>query len=294
MLSAKLLGNIELNSEALSNELEKIRDRLVDSAYKEYACGNWGTVTLWNHSGSYQDQLSREHAGKVKATEFGTTLNYINELIESNFNVSLIKSVRVFRSWNGGAIYPHIDYLEFEKGFKRIHVVLDTDETCLNSEDDVVYHMRRGEVWYVDGNVVHSAMSLSQTGKLSLVIDFEASASFSDIYGASSIININLPTPHILTQRQSFPVTLRESFINVAAHADVHDFHPVMYLATRYYFKWQMSCQEYFELLDEGFGTNPSVTLQKKYKALKNILVESGYLESSVKKYRSLESDSVA
>jgi hypothetical protein len=291
MISAKLLGYIQLDAGKLAAEIECIRNRMIDSSYKEYACGNWGTVTLWNHSGSDNDQLSREHINEVKATDFGLKLSYINELIKKNFNVSLIKSVRVFRSWQGGAIYPHIDYLEFDKGFKRIHLVLNTDESCLNSEDDVVYHMRQGEVWFVDGNVVHSAMSLSQSGKLSLVIDFDASASFSDIYNIDNDVRMHSLKPHILTQRPLFPDTLRQSFINIASHAEIYDFHPILYLATRYYFTWQMSCVEYFNLLDEAFGENQNVALKDKYKMLKNILVESGYLESVVKQYRSIDKD---
>ncbi|GAL10893.1 hypothetical protein JCM19233_1878 [Vibrio astriarenae] len=45
-------------------------------------------------------------------------------------------------------ILPHKDYLEFEKGFTRVHVVLDIDETCFNSENDTVYQMKAGEVWF--------------------------------------------------------------------------------------------------------------------------------------------------
>ncbi len=66
-------------------------------------------------------------------------------------------------------IFPHKDYLEFKKGFNRVRVVLYTDKNCLNSEKDTIYHMRAGEVWYVDGSNIHSAMSLSEKGKFTLI-----------------------------------------------------------------------------------------------------------------------------
>ncbi|CDG16639.1 aspartyl/asparaginyl beta-hydroxylase domain-containing protein [Xenorhabdus doucetiae] len=288
MMSAKLLASIELNQEQIEHDLNIVGSEILDVAYSEYACGNWGTITLWNHSGDAGDQTSREYVGQARPTELGQQLDCINQLIRNNFNISLIKSVRIFRSYNGGAIYPHIDYLEFNQGFKRVHLVLKSDRSCLNSEENTVYHMLPGEVWFVDGHSAHSAMSLSRVGKYSLVLDFDSGAKFEDLYSESHTLCVDNLEPDIIHDRQPLPTSLRDSLAHIAEHADEFNIQSILFLATRFHFSYAVSIREYFQLLDECFSRNPYKSVRERYEALKDILVRSGYTSHNVNHFNSL------
>ncbi|MEU0436381.1 hypothetical protein ABZ153_33115 [Streptomyces sp. NPDC006290] len=47
-----------------------------------------------------------------------------------------------------------------------------TSEEALHSENDTVYHIRRGDVWKIHSTDPHSARSTAQTARLSLCLDF--------------------------------------------------------------------------------------------------------------------------
>ncbi|WP_257282357.1 aspartyl/asparaginyl beta-hydroxylase domain-containing protein [Endozoicomonas sp. ISHI1] len=192
-MKAKILGKLSIDKNKIKNEISVIEESGFDDAYKEYSIGKWRTKSIWNQNGINGEAISKEYCGHAKRTFFSNQLTYINEIISKNFNTKYIKPVRVLNSCENGMIFPHKDYLEFKKGFNRVHVVLYTDKNCLNSEKDTIYHMRAGEVWYVDGSNIHSAMSLSEKGKFTLIIDFCPDISLEKIFSRnSSVVKDNI------------------------------------------------------------------------------------------------------
>jgi hypothetical protein len=73
-------------------------------------------------------------------------------------------------------IIPHRDYVEFKaksESLARVHIPIKTSLDCLHSEGKNVFHMRKGEIWFLDVNCTHSACNLSDSPRISLVLDFQ-------------------------------------------------------------------------------------------------------------------------
>jgi len=181
MMKAKILSSVSFDDELLAEELRKIVRFDFNSSYSEFAVGKWENCVLWNATGSQHDSIAREYHGRAEPTELGEQLGYLNSIVCDTFNFKYIRWIRIFLV-KQGLIIPHKDYLEMKKGFTRVHIPLQTDSTCLHSEGNAVYHMRKGEVWFIDGTQVHSACSLSHTTRVSLCIDFEYGIPFEKLF----------------------------------------------------------------------------------------------------------------
>jgi putative nonproteinogenic amino acid hydroxylase len=79
--------------------------------------------------------------------------------------------VRIFRAQDA-ILAPHVDFLEWAEPGTRLQIPLRTSEDNLHSENDIVYHLRRGEVWKIHTTDPHSTRSSAETARLSLCLDF--------------------------------------------------------------------------------------------------------------------------
>jgi hypothetical protein len=190
MLS-KRLGAIDLDQQCVNADLEKACAFNFDRAYQDYALGGWEACSLWNKSGDHNDGLSYEFPEPAKITEYGRSLPYIREIAERHFAMEHCKAARIFII-RKGQLTPHRDYLEFKKGFTRIHLVLTSNPLAFNSEQADVYQMCIGEIWYVDGGPVHSAANFSEQPRVHLVFDFDPDIAYEDLL-RDIIANEKLP-----------------------------------------------------------------------------------------------------
>lgn len=175
------IGRIDFDVRRLHQDVQTIEAFQMSPAYSEYARGDWTTCMLINRSGNKDDGLSEEFDGHGVPTEYGRRVPYILETIERLFKTEHLKSARIFSTGNG-FITPHRDYLEFSKGFTRIHLVLQTNDRAMNSEQRTVYRMRLGELWYVDGRATHSGGSFAPQKRLHLVMDFDPDVLIRDLF----------------------------------------------------------------------------------------------------------------
>lgn len=180
-MNSMILGKINFVEESLEKEVKEILKLKFSQNYSDFSIGEWKTCILWNGTGFQEDSTLKEYKGKARPTELGKQLKYINYIIHNTFNHDCIRWVRIFLV-RKGLIIPHKDYLELKEGFIRVHIPLQTDLTCLHSEGDQVYHMRKGEIWFLDGNQPHSACSLADTTRISLCIDFKCGIPFEEIF----------------------------------------------------------------------------------------------------------------
>ena len=81
--------------------------------------------------------------------------------------------MRIFRIC-GGLLVPHRDYTDIGDSYVRIIIPLAADARVLHSEDSTVYHMRPGEIWFVDTDRVHAACGLNDASRIALCLDFRA------------------------------------------------------------------------------------------------------------------------
>lgn len=194
-MNSQIVGLINFEPKALQKELNKILQLEFNTTYLDYVFGGWKNCVLWNGTGSHQDTTLKEYEGYSQPTELAKNLDYVNSIISNNFNLEFLKWLRVFVCQKG-VLLPHRDYLEMKKGFTRLHAPLQTDLTCLHSEEDDVFHMRVGEIWFLDATKIHSACSLKYTARVSLCFDFVPEVAFEKlIKGYTNYTKSFLPEP---------------------------------------------------------------------------------------------------
>lgn len=173
---ARMIGYVGLDAARAAAELAGLGSDDWTDAYEEYAVGKWDSVMLMNRTGRAADKFSAEYDGAAKTTEIGRRTPYLLDLVRRNFDATRLKSVRLFRAADFGCIRPHRDYLEFARGFFRIHLAVLTHEDAFNSENRTVYRFREGEVWFVDGREIHTGGTKTAAPRIHLVMDFDADA----------------------------------------------------------------------------------------------------------------------
>jgi hypothetical protein len=124
--------------------------------------GEYTLTHLWYGAASDKCDASREVREQAA---------YLDRQIESTFRSEHIALVRVFAARHGGYIRPHRDFTGSDP-WTRFHIPLQTNEGCLTSQDEVVYRMGVGEIWFFDGSRPHSGICFSKEVRLHLIIDF--------------------------------------------------------------------------------------------------------------------------
>ncbi|MDJ0466741.1 putative nonproteinogenic amino acid hydroxylase [Streptomyces sp. H27-C3] len=171
MLKSQRIATLPIDSYDFAEELSTIDANDAGGEYDAFTFGSWSAHVLANSGGSEEDTSFRPYEGQLGVTELGRKLPGIMSVVTDNFPLERLQWVRIF-SLSDGILAPHIDFLEFTDPGTRLQIPLRTDEDSLHSENDIVYHLRRGEVWKIHTTVPHSARSVSPVARLSLCLDF--------------------------------------------------------------------------------------------------------------------------
>jgi L-proline cis-4-hydroxylase len=184
-MRTRYVATVALDEARLAKDLEQTATFRYSEAYSDYLIGGpWKNCTLWARGGDVGDGVQTNYAydKDPTVTEYGTQLPYLLELITSTVDVSRLNFVRLARISNS-VIVPHRDFLELgdipqeARSAHRLHIPLVTHEDCYFSEDNTVYRMRAGEVWFFDASRIHAVASLSNVERIHLIFDFIESAS---------------------------------------------------------------------------------------------------------------------
>jgi hypothetical protein len=243
------IGRVEFDTERLSKAIEIVEGFQMNSAYSEYAKGEWSTCVLLNKTGDKDDGLSSEYEGCAILTEYGSQVPYLYEVICDLFKREHLKSARIFSARNG-FIIPHRDYIEFKKGFTRIHVVLRTNDRAMNSEGSTVYRMRKGEIWFLDGRSAHSGGSFADESRLHLVLDFDPEIPVKEIFNNPADYRLGL-TP-CLVKRQ--PISAGEWKSLVSSLGDFLtelNYDSVFEFVAKLHFDREMDCGVTYDMMIE-------------------------------------------
>lgn len=174
------VGSVSLDSARLAKDLDQCRSFEWSDAYSDYVFGgSWKSCMLWARGGDAGDGVVTNYAYDQPSTftEYGKQLPYLHELIESTADLTRLNFVRLAMVCNS-VIIPHRDLLELSeladdaRNAHRMHIPLATNENCFFSEDNVVYRMREGEVWFLDASQIHSVAVMSHEPRIHLMLDF--------------------------------------------------------------------------------------------------------------------------
>jgi putative nonproteinogenic amino acid hydroxylase len=171
VLKSRRLAVLPIDEYRIDSELTTIDLQEVQDEYDAFTFGSWSAYVLANSSGDDRDTAFRPHSGDLVTTELGRQLQGIMSIVTNHFDTEYLQWVRIF-SLRDGLLAPHVDFLEFSEPGTRLQVPLRTTGESLHSENDIVYQLRRGEVWEIHTTDPHSARSPAGPARLSLCLDF--------------------------------------------------------------------------------------------------------------------------
>jgi hypothetical protein len=250
MMLSERLGYLELDEARVDEDLSTLLGFSFDRAYQDYALGGWESCSLRNMSGDETDGRSHEYEGAARITSYGRAVPYLDHIATTHFSMEHCKAARIFVI-RQGQLAPHRDYLEFGKGFTRVHLVLRTNPLAFNSEQSVVYQMRVGEIWYVDGSPVHSAANFSEEPRIHFVFDFDPEVPFEEL--TKGIQKSSLLAPIQLVERPELASEQRNAIHGLASTVDPDGLllrHMIPFLA-RLHFFYDVSSRDTYGWLHE-------------------------------------------
>lgn len=179
-MRTQYVTSIDLDADRLAKDLQESTSFLYSEAYSNYLIGGpWKSAMLYATGGDTGDGLltDYDYAQSATFTEYGRRLPYLQEIIAETADLSRLTFVRLAR-FSKSVIVPHRDFIELDgipedkRSAHRLHIPLATNEQCFFSQDNTVYRMRAGEVWYFDASQIHSVASFSDEPRLHLIFDF--------------------------------------------------------------------------------------------------------------------------
>jgi hypothetical protein len=221
-LRARILGYVDVEDFVRPSEIGALLQLEYNDNYSKFVFGEWKNCVLANASGTERDCDLHEYVGSWRPTDALARLAGIRALLAECFDCSALKWLRVFVQ-GPGALLPHVDFLGMKEGFSRLHIPLRTSLLCMHSESDVVYHMRAGEIWYLEASVVHSAANLSTVPRVSLCLDFASGGDTSKLVRPAMRAKAEGRTPH-LVERRSWSAEDTECMEQLAAQLSAKNF----------------------------------------------------------------------
>ncbi|MFB6909021.1 aspartyl/asparaginyl beta-hydroxylase domain-containing protein [Streptomyces bacillaris] len=248
------LGTVRLDADRLATDLA-VMDRLpYASSYSDFAFAPLRNTMLWNATGVLDEALLGDYRGGARPTEHGRMLPYVNELITGLFRTEHLKFARLLVLPPGCVMVPHRDYLELDQDMIRIHVPLRTSERCFSSQGDTVFHMRAGEMWFLDATRTHTAASFWDVDRIHLTCDFIAD-SIEDTLLAPPSRQPGVPTGNVAARRPLGPVE-RAALLGLAKVIDLDNYRDVLAILTKRHFEVAIQADEVFGWLKDIAATS--------------------------------------
>jgi hypothetical protein len=219
--------------------------------------GEWAMTALWQHS---------DNAGPLTSSSklpLGL-LGFVNQLAQF-LDFEPLQSAWIFVAANGGYIRAHKDWPDSKPRFTRLHVPLSSSPDCLSSEARIVYRMNVGEVWYLDGGRIHSAINLGPTPRIHLILDYPPYWEPHGLLIPACQVNqppAPIPLPTLANQE-------RDSIAGLSRLITPNTFELVVALLGAIHFHWEADAGDMYNWLDMICSVNGSEELMQLSKSLR-------------------------
>lgn len=166
-MMAHPIGRLAFDDGVLAKELETLELQATVPC-TGYAHGHWGKCIL---------AMRAAGEGAPRVNTSGENAPHLMERVAATFRMEHVKVVQLFAASNGGFVRPHVDWKPDAPLFTRLHVPLRTNPYALSSEEDVVFQMGYGEIWFLDASRPHSGGCFAGETRLHLIVDLDATVS---------------------------------------------------------------------------------------------------------------------
>ncbi|WP_352965776.1 aspartyl/asparaginyl beta-hydroxylase domain-containing protein [Mesorhizobium sp. M0815] len=239
---------VELDQRRLADDLATLAKSRFSSEYSDFACGRWEFCMLRNQSGKEEEERVVAHDTPAVATPLGQSLQYLNELLETHFERDSIRYARIIRISENACIIPHRDYLELDGNFVRVHLVIDTNARCYNTEEHKIFQMRLGEIWFLDASLPHSAGCFSSTPRLHLVVDIDGARVPEGV-----VRNVEQPLARIavIDVRKEWTNEALECILGFSEIISEANYREIVAILAKIHFFYKVDCQAMYGWLNE-------------------------------------------
>ncbi|AMV48341.1 aspartyl/asparaginyl beta-hydroxylase domain-containing protein [Paraburkholderia caribensis] len=264
-MNSQIVGTCNISlPEAELSEILSFEDE--NRQYSEFHYGDWKTFAIWNQSGLDDDGAVLDQGLPAKVTKRGKSLRVLNDWIAETFDTSRLKLVRI-HSLGDGVLIPHRDFVEFEGGVRpwtRVHVPLMTNDQCLHSEEETVFRMRAGEVWFLDASNLHSATNFSVQRRLNLCLDFDLDGLDSQsVFNNASCNEAPLPLPEIV-QRPPLDDQFEKTFQEQARELNRYNFRDMLGWLAKIHFRKSVHIATFFQWMVAVCEASGDASLHEK------------------------------
>lgn len=263
-LHSRIIGRVGLDQDRLDADIDTLLTFPFNRGYSDYARGNpgWQNCVLMNHSGDPADIVFGGHDGPPVATPLLEQLPYIQDLLAATWNIEHLLWARIFMC-EDGMLIPHRDYLDLpEDEFTRAHIPLQLGSASMHSEQGTVYRMRKGEVWFIDGTVNHSAYSYDAAPRIYLSADLRAGVPFDELFvdPAIAVDGVEPDLVQLPALPDDFDVTI-EGLSKVLGPDNIQD---VIAVLSKVHFSHSAQCGDTYEwLIDAATRTGDDQLVEK-------------------------------
>jgi hypothetical protein len=227
--------NLDLDPARLEADVRNTRQFRYSDAYSEFICGEWRSCMLWNKSGDTDDNFLKDYDHPASLTSYGEQMPYLTGVLRSTFNLGHLRFARLAKLTPGSVLVPHRDYLELEHDLTRVHVPLVTDDRCFSAEENTVYQMRSGEVWFIDATQIHSAANFSKKARTHLILDFTEVERLDTVLARPALGPMIIPHENIVS-RKPLDSREKEAFFALARVMDPTNCKDVFAMLIKKYF----------------------------------------------------------
>ncbi|MFF1561654.1 aspartyl/asparaginyl beta-hydroxylase domain-containing protein [Streptomyces sp. NPDC058279] len=244
------IAALQLDEERLAADLAVSEDFAYNDSYADFvSTGLLRSTMLWNQTGDLAESSLGDYEGSARSTPHGEALSYVRELIGRCFRTEYLKYARFMRLAPGSVYVPHRDFLELKADMVRVHLPLQTDDRVFASEDNTVFRMRRGELWYLDATRTHSVGSFSDRDRVHIVCDFTAD-SLQQVLADDVLLRPDVPASNI-AERPRLDEQGRQALLGLANVLDEHNYQEIQTLLIKQHFVSDISGDDVFTLLKE-------------------------------------------
>lgn len=245
-MKTQYVADIPLDEERLAEDLAQAESFRYSEAYSNYLIGGpWKNAILWAAGGDIGSGLVTEYTYDQRPafTEYGTKLPYLQELISDLADLDRLQFVRLVEV-SDSVIMPHRDYLELTdvpedaKPAHRMHIPLVTHDSCFFSADNVVYRMRRGEVWFFDAAQIHSVVSLTRAPRIHLMLDFADRAGTGPLVNVAQVEADDRIPARSRVARPPLPDSRRAELLRLANLLTMDNFGEIFSIVIKTHFRW--------------------------------------------------------
>ncbi|MFS0828665.1 aspartyl/asparaginyl beta-hydroxylase domain-containing protein [Pseudomonas phoenicis] len=275
-MASEIIGTINIEHYQLGHDIERLRSiRKQPEEYDEFGQGHWKNISLYNATGE-ADDTRYKNARRCLPTEHLRQCPAIAKLIQEQFEPTALRMVRA-RSLVDGLVIPHRDFVELDTAvtYYRVFLALEDNAQAFHSDEQGVFQMRAGEVWYLDAGISHAAINFGLNSRTFLCLDFIYEQRFepADIFKDRRSAHVQRHDIHIKRVPLQ-PLKEREIIAATATLIECFTFKDIVFALSKYHFIYDLPVASCYDWIISAAEQANNAPVLEKAKTLRRYLIE--------------------